>query len=697
MESRWHARRASIVAETSGSYLVFSDCDMSGYKVTVIVVSDSVSGGKSKDGVVEAVKDVLSAHSLFRPSIAELSVEVVPDEVKDIKNAVTNSVKNNGGLILTSGGTGCAERDRTPEAVGSLLDKPTPGITQLMLSKSLKITPLAALSRPISGVVGGNSLVVTLPGSPKAVKENLAAIIDVLPHALDLIEQKLSSRELHSHSQSHEHGNSHSHSHSHNHGHSHSHNNHNHSHSHSHHSGPKFHELASSTGGSVAQRPRKSPYPMIPVDDAQNTVIEETPVPQTIVKSILDEDLVTHIIAEDIYSEVNVPNYRASIVDGYAVICSDCPGTYELSAVSHAAPNGAVKMKSGTIVRVTTGAPVPDGATAVIPVEETNVAELTSDGQEEKKVEILAQNVSENDNIRETGSDVKRGTKILSKGTMISTSGGEVGLLASVGVTGVKVYKKPVVGILSTGDELVDIDQKTQNPNLKLTGGEIFDSNRPSLISMVKSWGFKTVDLKIAKDNPESLCTQIKRAYEELEVEVIITTGGVSMGEMDLLKPTIEKDLKGKLHFGRVAMKPGKPTTFGTFDFGNLSTRRLIFALPGNPASAIVTFHLFVLPALRKFSGFPQSQCLLPKINVEIQSDVKLDPRPEFHRVTIFTALNEDGQTKFQAHSTGFQRSSAVSSMKGANGLLCLPSSTDMQTPNLPAKAMIPAILIGQL
>ncbi|KAA8898938.1 hypothetical protein TRICI_006432 [Trichomonascus ciferrii] len=658
---------------------------MSGYKVTVIVVSDSVSAGKSTDGVVEAVKDVLSAHSLFRPSVAEISVEVVPDEVDDIESAVTSSVRNSGGLILTSGGTGCAERDRTPEVVSSLLDKATPGITQLMLSESFKTTPLAALSRPISGVIGGNSLVVTLPGSPKAVKENLTAIIDILPHALDLIEQKQSSRELHAHSQSHSHS------------HGHSHKNNHHSQSHGHHNGPKFHELVPSMGGTVAQRPRKSPYPMVPVDDAQSTVVKEAPLPQQIVMSILDEDLVSHIVAEDVYSEVDVPNFRASIVDGYAVMHSDCPGAYDLFAVSHAAPSGPVKMMAGTVVRVTTGAPVPHGATAVVPVEETKVAELTPDGKEEKKIEILAQNVSENDNVRQIGSDVKRGTRILQKGIMISTSGGEIGLLASVGVTKVKVYKKPVVGILSTGDELVDINQKIQDPNKKLTGGQIFDSNRPSLISMVRSWGYKALDLKIAKDNSESLCTQVKRAYQELEVDVIITTGGVSMGEMDLLKPTIEIDLQGKLHFGRVAMKPGKPTTFGTFDFEDLCARKLIFALPGNPASATVTFHLFVLPALRKFSGFCESQCLLPKINVEIQSEVKLDPRPEYHRVTISTVLTAEGQTKFQAQSTGFQRSSAISSMKEANALLCLPSSTDTQRSVLPAGSLVPAILIGQL
>src|SRR5699024_10750327 len=135
---------------------------------------------------------------------------------------------------------------------------------------------------------------------------------------------------------------------------------------------------------------------------------------------------------------------------------SDCPGVFELSLVSHAAPSGHVEVRPGTIARVTTGAPVPNGATAVIPVEETKVDELTADGTEEKKVEILARDVQENDNIREIGSDVQKGTLILPKGSAITTSGGEIGLLASVGVSQIKVHKKPKIGVLSTGDELLD-------------------------------------------------------------------------------------------------------------------------------------------------------------------------------------------------------------------------------------------------
>lgn len=155
-------------------------------------------------------------------------------------------------------------------------------------------------------------------------------------------------------------------------------------------------------------------------------------------------------------------------------------------------------------------------------------------------------------------------------------------------------------------------------------------------------------------------------------VDVIVTSGGVSMGELDLLKPTIERSIGGTIHFGRVSMKPGKPTTFATVPFkandGSRERERLIFSLPGNPASAVVTYHLFVLPALHKMAGvYPVG---LPKVKVVLEQDVKCDSkRAEYHRVMV--VAKADGQ--LYAVSTGFQRSSRIGSFKGANALLCLP------------------------
>ena len=161
------------------------------------------------------------------------------------------------------------------------------------------------------------------------------------------------------------------------------------------------------------------------------------------------------------------------------------------------------------------------------------------------------------------------------------------------------------------------------------------------------------------------------------------------MGELDLLKPTIERSLNGIIHFGRVAMKPGKPTTFGTIPFNNITKQ--IFALPGNPASALVTFHLFVLPALRKASGLENP--MLPVAKVSLAQDVKLDPRPEYHRVFISVGT----QGGLVASSTGGQRSSRVGSLRGANGLLCLPSSKDSGKTSLAKGEIADALILGRL
>lgn len=174
-------------------------------------------------------------------------------------------------------------------------------------------------------------------------------------------------------------------------------------------------------------------------------------------------------------------------------------------------------------------------------------------------------------------------------------------------------------------------------------------------------------------------------------VDVIITSGGVSMGELDLLKPTIERSLGGTIHFGRVSMKPGKPTTFATVPFKNNAGERedkVIFSLPGNPASAVVTYHLFVLPSLHKTAGI--SPVGLPKVKVVLDQDVRMDPqRPEYHRALV--CAKADGM--LHAASTGGQRSSRIGSFKGANALLCLPAEKG----SLEKGAKVDALLMGKI
>jgi gephyrin len=233
--------------------------------------------------------------------------------------------------------------------------------------------------------------------------------------------------------------------------------------------------------------------------------------------------------------------------------------------------------------------------------------------EEENEIEALAQ-VDKGENVRSSGSDAKQGDLVLEKGTILHAHGGEIGTLAFVGRTAVQVHKKPVVAVLSTGNELLDL-QAPQAIDGDGWGG-IWDTNRPSLIAALEGLGYQAVDLGIVPDTLDGHVKAMKRGLDE--ADLILTTGGTSMGASDLLKPVIERHLDGTVHFGRVKMKPGKPTTFATVPTAKGDVP--VFALPGNPASALVTFHVFVVPALRRLGGLPAGRCQLPRVRVKVSS-----------------------------------------------------------------------------
>jgi gephyrin len=451
------------------------------------------------------------------------------------------------------------------------------------------------------------------------------------------------------------------------------------------HTNPQANALSNDPSLGPGRRYRESPYPMVSVDDALAMIAEHTPEAQVTTRKV-DESIIGLVLAEEVKARESVPAFRASIVDGYAVVVpkdGDLKGVFPVTGVSHAASGELGTLKDGEIARITTGAPLPPGASSVIMVEDTILRSTTEDGKEEKEVEIQAEGVKEGENVREVGSDIKEGSVILNKGEQISGVGGEIGLLAAVGVAEAKVYRRPAVGILSTGDEIVEYDRPG---GLKL--GEVRDTNRITLISAVREWDYEVIDLGIAKDKPGSLEEVLRDGLRQ--ADTLITTGGVSMGELDLLKPTIERSLGGTIHFGRVAMKPGKPTTFATVPVKNNDGQRVskaIFSLPGNPASALVTFHLFVLPSLHKQSGV--SPAGLPKIPVVLSHDFPMDPRPEYHRAVI--TVGKDGV--LAATSTGGQRSSKVGSLRSANALVCMPSGKG----RLEKGSKVDALLIGAL
>ena len=428
---------------------------------------------------------------------------------------------------------------------------------------------------------------------------------------------------------------------------------------------------------------------MLAVQDALKLISENTP-DARVISSPVNESLVGSVLAEDVTARESVPAFRASIVDGYAIVASkhvmvpSTKGLFPVVGVSHAEPGELPELKLGEIARITTGAPLPPGATSVVMVEDTVLRTMTDDGAEEQEVEILTADIEPGENVREVGSDVQAGEIVVRKGEGITAIGGELGLLASVGTQEVQVYKRPTIGVLSTGDEIIPHDRPG---DLRL--GEVRDTNRPTLLTAIRGSGFEALDLGIASDQPGALEQTLRDAMRQ--VDVIVTSGGVSMGELDLLKPTIERQLGGTIHFGRVSMKPGKPTTFATVPFKSNTGERetkVIFSLPGNPASAVVTYHLFVLPSLHKMAGI--TPVGLPKVQVVVDQDVKCDTkRSEYHRVVI--AAKADGM--LHAMSTGGQRSSRIGSFKGANGLLCLPTTQ----PQLKTGDKCNALLMGIL
>ncbi|KAH9810482.1 MoeA C-terminal region (domain IV) [Teratosphaeria destructans] len=648
-------------------------------RAAVLIISETAFKSPSTDQCIPALQEVFAAQG-DRWSARES--RIVPDNILDIQNAIKNWTdgEDHHHLVVTSGGTGFTPKDVTPEAVTPLLHKSAAGLVHGMLASSLAVTPFAIMARPVAGV-RNQSLILTLPGSPKGAKENLEAVIKQLAHACQQA-AGADSRTLHAGGtqklerdagfQSGSQGAS---------GHGHHHHSHGHSLSHGHghggHHGPKAHTrpddrppISNDPNAGPTQRHRESPYPMLSVDDALEQIAQHTPESKVMIAPV-NEGIVGSVLAEDVAARESVPAFRASIVDGYAIIASDHPmvpstkGIFPVTGVSHAKPGEVEELRIGEVSRITTGAPLPPGATSVVMVEDTVLLSMTEDGKEEDEIRILTDAITPGENVREVGSDVKAGQVIMRKGEGISSNGGEFGLLASVGTQHVKVYKKPIVGVLSTGDEIVQHDRASD-----LQMGEVRDTNRPTLLTAIRGSGFEAIDLGIASDKPGALEQTLRDAMRS--VDVIVTSGGVSMGELDLLKPTIERSLGGTIHFGRVSMKPGKPTTFATVPFKDNAggrEKKVIFSLPGNPASAVVTYHLFVLPSLHKMAGI--SPVGLPKVKVVLEQDVKPDPkRSEYHRVVV--TAKADGL--LYATSTGFQRSSRIGSFKGANALLCLPT-----------------------
>nr|VWO96104.1 N/A [Ganoderma boninense] len=667
---------------------------MAQVRVAILTVSDTASADASADRSGPVLQGLLT-----QAGYVCTRLQIVPDDEIRIRTVVLGWCdQGDVDWIVTTGGTGFGVRDRTPEAIKPLLEREAPGIVHLVLNASLQATPLAALSRPIAGTIK-NTLVVTLPGSVKAVQENITALLQagVINHAIELVrggsgrsvhealasegvrspipppapepepglEPTLAPVPLEGSVRSPASAKSSSHRHLHDHGHTHS---HDHDHDHGH-ATPKPRSVLSQDPGLPAHaRHRESPYPLVSVSDALLAIIREVQ-PLPAYEEPVTAALRGHVIAEDVYAPQNVPSTFSTNVDGYALRSTDPPGIYKvLTSRTHSL---STPVPPGSVFRINTGGPLPAGTDAVIMVEDTRIYSTqrspSGDEVEENEIQTLAQ-VPRGENVRDPGSDVRQGDLVLERGTVVNSAGGEIGTLAFVGRTRVRAHRKPVVAVLSTGNELLDV--LSPNPLPSDGWGGIWDTNRPSLQAALIGLGYEVLDLGIIPDSLEAHIDVLKRGLES--ADLILTTGGTSMGVGDLLKPVIEHHLGGTVHFGRVASS-------------RASRRR-------NPASALVTFHVFVVPALRRLGGWPEARCRLPSVRVQIQESMRLDARPEYHRAIIRVA--PEG---LKAYSTGGQRSSRVASLKGANGLVALPPRVEGGASKLEVGDYVEAIIIGEL
>ncbi|MCF6147525.1 MAG: molybdopterin molybdotransferase MoeA [Candidatus Kuenenia sp.] len=319
---------------------------------------------------------------------------------------------------------------------------------------------------------------------------------------------------------------------------------------------------------------------MIPVDEAKKIVIDNVHPLEPI--QVHFQDALGFCLAEDVRSDIDMPPFNRSAMDGYAVVAEDtkdAPVTLKIIENIAAGDTPEKKVSCGCVSKIMTGASVPEGADAVVKFEDTE------DTDEEDMVKILRP-VKSGSNISKRGEDMQVGQIVLHTGKLIRPQ--EIGILATVGKSSVKMYPALTVGIISTGNELVNVDEKPSPVQIR-------NSNSYSLASQARRMNSEVEILGIAGDRKEEI---VRLMAKGLRKDILILSGGVSMGEYDLVGDVL-KESGVHIYFEKVALRPGKPVVFGK------KNDTLIFALPGNPVASFVTFELFIYPAMRKLMGFP--------------------------------------------------------------------------------------------
>jgi len=372
------------------------------------------------------------------------------------------------------------------------------------------------------------------------------------------------------------------------------------------------------------------------------------------------------VLAEDVESPRDMPPWPASSMDGYALRSADTrdaatPSPARL-ALGGRVPAGAMAerpLRPGEAFRIFTGAPLPEGADAVIPQEDV----ATEGGSL-----LVPRPVADGDFVRPRGEDMKRGDRVLERGRILSAA--DIGMLAAVGRTPVGVVRRPRVGILSTGDELVDLGGR-------IGPGQIPNSNSYSLIAQVIEAGAVPVSLGIARDRLDDIEARLRWG---LGCDLLISSAGVSVGEHDFVRAALER-LGAEQHLWLVDMRPGKPIAFSTISQDGKGTLA-VFALPGNPVSAMVTFEVFVRPAILRMAG--HGRLHRPTITARALAPIaNRDRRRGYLRVTLTPA--DDG---YGARLTGTQSSGVLRSMVAADGLAVVPGETTVQ-PGEPVKVIV--------
>jgi molybdopterin molybdotransferase len=361
------------------------------------------------------------------------------------------------------------------------------------------------------------------------------------------------------------------------------------------------------------------------------------------------------VLAQDIAASNDLPPFNNSSMDGFAVRAADVvdaapnsPRSLRVVADIPAGSQPTISLTAGEAARIMTGAPVPEGADAVIPVEDTNFDNRDAGTPVPEEVQIL-RSARSGANVRPRGMDLRTGEVVLNIGRVLKPQ--DLGLLAMLGFANVLVYRKPRIALFSSGDELLPVDAPLEE-------GKIRDSNSYTLAALLEEAGVEVIRLGVAKDNPDAVRALLEKAVD-LNVDLILSSAGVSVGAFDFVKQVIESN--GKMDFWRVNMRPGKPLAFGEYK------QILFIGLPGNPVSSFVGFEVFVRPTLQRLRGSLNSD--RPTVRVRCEEQIDSDGRESYLRAQV-----HEKEGTFIARLTGHQGSGNLHSLVQANALLIIPA-----------------------